>query len=584
MALGLLDPLGMNQDDVSTGILPQLAFNDQELMGMNPVFASRINALQELLKAQGLDVGMAGGYRDNNKQAELYAKGRTAPGPIVTNAPPGASYHNYGLAADLMPKGMNEDEAGKTIGQTIRANPDLGLTWGGAFKNLYDPLHVQMAGGLPADNTEFSSQSRMPQQGGVPQQGGGFLSSVSNALNNPLTMFGLALASGRTPQEGMGNAVQAQLAQQKIAQSNLTGDIKNWQFYRSQGGTLPFDAWQKEQANMSKAPQFHTITGLLGEQTPIVFDPVTQTVKPLNGGQGGQGGGTVAPNGPTIEPNYDEKGKDPGFLAQVEKQYGPVVAKSIVDITEGRLPAMGRNLQKLIPLASRYDQNFTGMQDYQSRLQTAKSFASGRDAETVKSYNQAIIHANKAWDLVPKIEGFPVGGVLGKAANLPYGEARAALSPQFASDRKEYENVVNALSGELMKASRGSGQGSLEEIRAWKAGALAANSGAEMRGALRGAMDFLEGAMSASATKKSEGLKSQFEPRDLLTKETRAIFDKISTSTEGDKAAPRATQGQPADSTTLPATAMQHLKEGVPTTFKNGQTWTLQNGNPVRIK
>lgn len=33
-----------------------------------------------------------------------------------------------------------------------------------------------------------------------------------------------------------------------------------------------------------------------------------------------------------------------------------------------------------------------------------------------------------------------------------------------------------------------------------------------------------------------------------------------------------------------PPQALQHLKEGQPTTFANGQTWTLKGGKPVRVK
>lgn len=36
-------------------------------------------------------------YRSNAEQAELYAKGRTKPGPKVTWAPPGSSNHNFTL-------------------------------------------------------------------------------------------------------------------------------------------------------------------------------------------------------------------------------------------------------------------------------------------------------------------------------------------------------------------------------------------------------------------------------------------------------------------------------------------------------
>lgn len=40
--------------------------------------------------------------RTNAEQDALYAKGRTTPGPRVTNARGGSSYHNYGLAVDIV--------------------------------------------------------------------------------------------------------------------------------------------------------------------------------------------------------------------------------------------------------------------------------------------------------------------------------------------------------------------------------------------------------------------------------------------------------------------------------------------------
>ena len=42
------------------------------------------------------------GFRPIERQAELYAQGRTAPGAKVTNAAPGFSWHNYGLAVDIV--------------------------------------------------------------------------------------------------------------------------------------------------------------------------------------------------------------------------------------------------------------------------------------------------------------------------------------------------------------------------------------------------------------------------------------------------------------------------------------------------
>lgn len=40
--------------------------------------------------------------RTHKEQDELYAQGRTKPGKIVTNAKGGQSYHNYGLAFDIV--------------------------------------------------------------------------------------------------------------------------------------------------------------------------------------------------------------------------------------------------------------------------------------------------------------------------------------------------------------------------------------------------------------------------------------------------------------------------------------------------
>ena len=39
--------------------------------------------------------------RSSARQAELYAQGRSKPGKIVTNAKPGQSWHQYGLAIDF---------------------------------------------------------------------------------------------------------------------------------------------------------------------------------------------------------------------------------------------------------------------------------------------------------------------------------------------------------------------------------------------------------------------------------------------------------------------------------------------------
>lgn len=53
--------------------------------------------------AAGIDVLVTCTLRTMHDQAVLYAQGRTTPGKIVTNAKPGQSAHNYGLAVDVVP-------------------------------------------------------------------------------------------------------------------------------------------------------------------------------------------------------------------------------------------------------------------------------------------------------------------------------------------------------------------------------------------------------------------------------------------------------------------------------------------------
>ena len=63
-----------------------------------PVFTDFINECESTLNTT-FRVTM--GLRTIDEQNTLYAQGRTVPGQIVTNAPGGTSYHNYGLAVDI---------------------------------------------------------------------------------------------------------------------------------------------------------------------------------------------------------------------------------------------------------------------------------------------------------------------------------------------------------------------------------------------------------------------------------------------------------------------------------------------------
>ena len=91
-------------------------------------------------------------YRSIQEQNELYDIGRTIKGNKVTNAKGGQSFHNYGLAFDiviLLDKDQNgtfesisyaQDEAFFKVVDYFKSK---GWIWGGDFKTFKDKPHFQ---------------------------------------------------------------------------------------------------------------------------------------------------------------------------------------------------------------------------------------------------------------------------------------------------------------------------------------------------------------------------------------------------------------------------------------------------------
>src|SRR5689334_18832241 len=87
------------------------------------------------------------GRRTMAEQDAIYAQGRTAPGQVVSNAKPGSSAHNYGLAADLAPLKRDGSiwwEAPREIWQRMADEAvKLGLSSGFYFRTIFDAPHVE---------------------------------------------------------------------------------------------------------------------------------------------------------------------------------------------------------------------------------------------------------------------------------------------------------------------------------------------------------------------------------------------------------------------------------------------------------
>lgn len=92
--------------------------------------------------------------RTFQEQQALYEQGRTKPGPIVTNAKPGSSFHNYGLAIDfaLIIDGVTaswndlKDFDGDRVAdwmEVVKIFKEHGWEWGGDWKTIIDKPHLQ---------------------------------------------------------------------------------------------------------------------------------------------------------------------------------------------------------------------------------------------------------------------------------------------------------------------------------------------------------------------------------------------------------------------------------------------------------
>ena len=102
-------------------------------------------------KDAGIDLIVYSTYRDAEAQDALYDQGRTAPGRIVTNARGGESFHNYGLAFDVVPivGGKLVWSASDPVWRhIIKIGTDLGLESGANWNTLKDVDHFQWRGGL----------------------------------------------------------------------------------------------------------------------------------------------------------------------------------------------------------------------------------------------------------------------------------------------------------------------------------------------------------------------------------------------------------------------------------------------------
>lgn len=86
--------------------------------------------------------------RTMEEQQSLYDLGRTKSGSIVTNAKPGSSYHNYGLAVDLVVMVDGKLDWNYDMGKLVTYAIKHGIAWGGNWKKFKDKPHFEKTFGI----------------------------------------------------------------------------------------------------------------------------------------------------------------------------------------------------------------------------------------------------------------------------------------------------------------------------------------------------------------------------------------------------------------------------------------------------
>jgi len=110
--------------------------------GLHPDAQSWLALVLADVRAAGLSPRLVSGRRTCAEQRALFAKGRTAPGPIVTKADGCRSWHAHGRAVDVQ---LSAAADYQQLGEAAKRH---GGKWGGDFQGFPDPGHIEYHPGL----------------------------------------------------------------------------------------------------------------------------------------------------------------------------------------------------------------------------------------------------------------------------------------------------------------------------------------------------------------------------------------------------------------------------------------------------
>lgn len=126
----------------------------RKITDLHPNLQPLCQKFLDLCHAENIDAFITCTYRSDTEQNADYAKGRTAPGKIVTNARAGQSKHNFTIDGKPASKafdfaileigGVNWNPQSKPWKRAIEIGESLGLTSGSRWKSLKDYPHFEL--------------------------------------------------------------------------------------------------------------------------------------------------------------------------------------------------------------------------------------------------------------------------------------------------------------------------------------------------------------------------------------------------------------------------------------------------------
>jgi peptidoglycan L-alanyl-D-glutamate endopeptidase CwlK len=130
------------------------ARSERHIQSLQSVAQTGARRSLKAIRAAGTDARIISGTRTYPEQDSLFRQGRFGnPGPIVTRARGGQSWHNFGLAWDIGifdPGGRYREDDGPYVAAAPRGKVP-GVTWGGDWTGSFqDNPHYQF---IPAGQT-----------------------------------------------------------------------------------------------------------------------------------------------------------------------------------------------------------------------------------------------------------------------------------------------------------------------------------------------------------------------------------------------------------------------------------------------